>query len=547
MPPRPQPARKAPDTNAASSSRTSTAPPRPAPATTTSTTTRRTSRTTPTTTPSTTTAPATRSTSTSASIARNVSRAGSEDKPNTTSAGAPKPRPMRSSSTLNSASKPRNTNTNTNSSTRPTSFGPDSLASDLPPDALFQVFRWLSPRDVASAACACSTWAAAGRSEALWKALYSSRWGDKSNPTTTTTVTLSSLWQDRFRDRWVRDAQARVDRALRRLCKVSIVAKQQHNNVYNIAPGQSRRAIDMLDVTHTLAGEGFGHKSKGSVSGFPQSQLIRLNVDGNLIVKSLRSLKVASYSRVTENAFTALCADVGMTAAWTRVASGAGGMTLWQLPAGAGSAVFMGVFVDTADDHDEDGKNNNKQQRIEPNAQTNSSASGLHGYFLSVQLRMLGKLLWHENFPDLHFDKDASVARNAAVFPLITNAKACSGQVIHFLGSLSLPWRTDAFSGSLTNVVVAEISLWSESGAWVSHGSRAIMARPAERPCLRYDDFDGEVRYSEARVVSGEGGVRVEFGFVEGKRRGEAGVMVEKMEMVLEREWLREHCGCIRF
>ncbi|XP_024520899.1 uncharacterized protein LOC9639560 isoform X2 [Selaginella moellendorffii] len=88
-------------------------------------------------------------------------------------------------------------------------------------------------------------------------------------------------------------------------------------------------------------------------------------------------------------------------------------------------------------------------QRMRPNPEPSIN----FGYHVSVQLHTFDHLIWTRNFHGVLWDERESMARENVVLPLISSFEVVPKK-------LSLPWRSEAFSGTLEHSAMAVITSW---------------------------------------------------------------------------------------
>ncbi|KAH9557521.1 hypothetical protein CY35_07G087900 [Sphagnum magellanicum] len=114
---------------------------------------------------------------------------------------------------------------------------------------------------------------------------------------------------------------------------------------------------------------------------------------------------------------------------------------------------------------------------------------GLHGWHVSIQLHTFRRLCWTQDFHQVFWSSQDSIAGEKAVFLLISSMKHES-----FPGVLNSPWKAEVFSGELRGVFMLDFTLWDEGSEIAWHCTRAVCTEAATLATVEYGPpgMDGE-------------------------------------------------------
>ncbi|KAL3678108.1 hypothetical protein R1sor_021064 [Riccia sorocarpa] len=111
---------------------------------------------------------------------------------------------------------------------------------------------------------------------------------------------------------------------------------------------------------------------------------------------------------------------------------------------------------------------------------------GLHSWHASVQFHTFGRNIWTRHFKQVFWSPRESTSGEKAVFVLLHQHEV-------FPAVLKLPWKSEAFSGTLEGVYILDFTLWDEGGEIAWQHSSAVRIDPAPLAVVEYGlEFDGE-------------------------------------------------------
>ncbi|BBN03355.1 hypothetical protein MPTK1_2g22890 [Marchantia polymorpha subsp. ruderalis] len=166
---------------------------------------------------------------------------------------------------------------------------------------------------------------------------------------------------------------------------------------------------------------------------------------------------------------------------------------------------------------------------------------GLHSWHVSVQFHTFGRNIWTRHFKQVFWSPRESIPGEKAVFLLLSQHEV-------FPGVLKLPWKSEAFSGTLGGVYMLDFTLWDDGGEIAWQYSAAVRIDPAPLAVVEYGlEFDGERVHTlvtdDERGVSLCSNMCIPLSITQWGTTADTVVAITNLQLTLTSKFLQSWCG----